>query len=230
MNLKEVLVVIPARGGSKGIPGKNRKLLGGKPLISYTIEAAINVFPLENICVSTDDIEIKAIAEKHGLVVPFVRPLELASDTASSQDVLLHAFDWYESNQFTAEIVVLLQPTSPFRTSQHIKEAIDLYKPPSDMLVSVRETKSNPYFNLFEENEDSFLSKSKKSEFTRRQDCPPVYEINGAIYIINVKSLKSKKIASFQNINKYVMSSIDSIDIDTTLDWKIAECLINEED
>lgn len=228
MDLSKVLVVIPARGGSKGIPKKNSKRLGGKPLISYTIEAAMDLFPIENLCISTDDQEIKEIAESHGLVVPFMRPVELATDSASSQDVLLHAVDWYESNQFSIETVVLLQPTSPFRTSMHIKEAIDLYNPSTDMLVSVKESKANPYYNLFEENEESFLIKCNKGEFTRRQDCPAVYEYNGAIYVINAASMKSKKIAAFQRVGKYLMSDLDSIDVDTHLDWKIAECLMRE--
>ena len=153
------LVIIPARGGSKGVPKKNIKILGGKPLINYTIEAAKAVFEDQFIYVSTDDIEIKNIVEQTGLKVPFLRPAELATDTAGTYEVLLHALNYYENLEYFPDTIILLQPTSPFRTAEHIKEAIKLYTPEIDMVVSVKETKSNPYFNLFEEDYKGFLKK-----------------------------------------------------------------------
>ena len=217
------LVIIPARGGSKGVPKKNIKTLGGKPLIYYTIEAARAVFEDKYICVSTDDIEIKNIVEQTGLKVPFLRPAELATDTAGTYEVLLHALNYYENLEYFPDTIILLQPTSPFRTAEHIKEAIKLYTPDIDMVVSVKETKSNPYFNLFEENVNGFLKKSKESDYTRRQDCPMVWEYNGAIYVINVESLKKLQISKFQKIKKYVMDEVSSIDIDNEIDFKFAE-------
>lgn len=220
------LVVIPARGGSKGIPRKNIKKLAGKPLIHYTIEAARQVFDEEVICVSTDDKEIKEVAEETGLIVPFFRPAELASDTAGTRDVLLHAIDYYEEKGYYPDTVILLQPTSPFRTGEHIKEALKLYHSALDQIVSVKETGSNPYYVLFEENEEGYLEKSKKGNYKRRQDCPKVWELNGAIYIINVKSIKKEEMSGIGRIKKYVMDEKSSIDIDTQLDWTIAEALV----
>lgn len=219
------LVVIPARGGSKGVPGKNIKQLNGKPLIHYTIDAARKIFSDSQILVSTDSEEIKACAEETGLKVPFLRPAELATDTSGSYEVLLHAIDFYRQSGATADILVLLQPTSPFRTEKHIKEAMRLFSKDVDMVVSVKETKSNPYYVLFEENEAGFLKKSKEGNFTRRQDCPRVWEYNGAIYVINVATLLDKTFAQFERVVKYEMGEKESHDIDDMMDWKIAEIL-----
>lgn len=156
------LIVIPARGGSKGVLRKNIKVLGNKPLIQYTIDAAKGVFDDEFICVSTDDFEIKSVVEQLGLKVPFLRPNELASDTAGTYEVLLHAISFYESKGYFPDTLILLQPTSPFRTSAHIKEALKLYDESIEMVVSVKETKANPYYILFEEDSNGYLKKLKK--------------------------------------------------------------------
>ena len=149
-------VVIPARGGSKGIPGKNSKLLAGKPLIQYAVDAALEIFDKEEIIVSTEDTSIKQIVESGGINVPFLRPAHLATDTAGTYEVLLHAVDYYERLHGPTDVLVLLQPTSPFRTSKHIKEALDIFKNSKniDMVVSVNQSKANPYYNLFEENKN----------------------------------------------------------------------------
>jgi len=220
------LVVIPARGGSKGLPGKNIKILGGKPLIHYTIEAARQVFNDNEICVSTDDFEIKNITEKIGLKVPFLRPVELALDNSGTREVLLHALKFYEDTNYYPDTLILLQPTSPFRTSKQIKDALEEYSNDIDMIVSVKETKSNPYYILFEENKNGFLEKTKEANFIRRQDCPKVWEYNGAIYIINIEALKKAPLNKFKRIKKYQMDEFSSHDIDTLFDWKIAEFLI----
>lgn len=220
------LVVIPARGGSKGVPGKNIKLLGDKPLIQYTIDAARGIFDDAVICVSTDSLDIKAAVENRGLKVPFMRPASLATDTSGTYEVLLHAIAFYEKQGSFFDTIVLLQATSPFRTSQHLKEALTLYDADCEMVVSVKETKSNPYYVLREENEAGWLVKSKEGNFIRRQDCPKVYELNGAIYIINVGALKSKSIHEFVRVRKYEMDEISSHDIDNPIDWLVAETLI----
>ena len=217
------LVIIPARGGSKGVPGKNIKLLHGKPLLLYTIEAAAELFPLNQICISTDDPTIKAVAESAGINVPFLRPAHLASDQAGSYEVLLHALEFSEQQGYQPDTVVLLQATSPFRNAQHIREAMLLYSTQHDMLVSVKVSKANPYYNLFEEADSGFLQKSKPSTYTRRQDCPEVYEINGAIYIIRASVLKEKPLSQMQKLGKYVMDELSSHDIDTPVDWLMAE-------
>ena len=159
------LVVIPARGGSKGILRKNIKLLGGKPLIQYTIEAAREVFPDELICVTTDDLEIKEVVERLGLKVPFLRPAELATDEAGTYEVLIHAINYYESQGYYPDTIILLQVTSPFRTGKHIKEALELFDDKCEMVVSVKETKANPYYVLQEENNEGWLVKSKEGNF-----------------------------------------------------------------
>ena len=221
------LVIIPARGGSKGIPGKNIKLLDGKPLIYYTIEAARAVFDDELICVTTDDIEIKKCVEQIGLQLPFLRPAELATDEAGTYEVLLHALSHYEKKGYISDTIILLQVTSPFRTGAHLKEALNIYTYEMDMLISVKETKSNPYFNLFEEDANGYLIKSKEMNVKRRQDCPKVWEVNGSIYIINVTSLvKNNSFASFKKVVKFPMDETSSIDIDTLVDWNLAESLI----
>ena len=224
------LIVIPARGGSKGVPRKNIKVLGDKPLIQYTIDAAKGVFDDEFICVSTDDFEIKSVVEQLGLKVPFLRPNELASDTAGTYEVLLHAISYYESKGYFPDTLILLQPTSPFRTSAHIKEALKLYHESIDMVVSVKETKANPYYILFEEDSNGYLKKTKEANFTRRQDCPKVWEYNGAIYIINVRALKASAISQFTKVCKFEMDETSSHDIDTLLDWRIAEIIINDKE
>ncbi len=220
------LVVIPARGGSKGLPGKNIKLIHGKPLIHHTIDAARLVFDDECICVSTDSPKIIEVVEQTGLKVPFVRPDGLSTDTSSTQDVLLHAIDFYEQKGISTDVVVLLQPTSPFRNDQHIKDALKLYNNSLDMVVSVKESKRNPYYNLFEEK-NGCLVKSKESDFIRRQDCPKVWEFNGAIYVINIKSIKGYKLHEFKAIRKYVMDEEDSIDIDNNIDWAVANAIFS---
>lgn len=220
------LIIIPARGGSKGLPGKNIKPLAGKPLIHYSIEAAREILADEFICISTDSEEIRSVAEETGIRVSFMRPPALATDTAGSQEVLLHAHDYYANHQnYNADTIILLQVTSPFRTGKHISEALKLYSSALDGVFSVKETDANPYSVLKEENSLGFLEPSKEGSFTRRQDCPKVYELNGAIYIINVESLKTKKISDFNKVKKYLMSKRDSIDIDDAIDFLLAESI-----
>ena len=222
------LVLIPASGGSKGVPGKNIKFLNGRPLIYYTLDAARAVASPENICVSTDSDEIIRVVREYGLDVPFKRPDYLATDTASSYDVIRHAIEFYEQKAMNYDRVLLLQPTSPFRTEAHIREAFSLYQPGLDMVVSVKIARANPYFTLFEENTEGFLIPSKPRNFSRRQDSPAVYEYNGAIYVMNVQSLKNGPPGTFLKIRKYVMTEEDSLDIDSNIDWIVAEAILSE--
>ena len=223
------LVIIPARGGSKGIPHKNIKPLNGKPLIYYTIDVARAIAPDDNICVSTDDDEIIKCVEKYNLKVPFVRPAELATDTAGTYEVLLHALNFYEKQGKQFDNIILLQNTSPFRTAEDVKKSLTLYSDDIDMVVSVKETSSNPYYNCFEEDDKGFLKISKGDGlFTRRQDVPKAYEYNGAIYVINPDSLKKMPLGTFSRRKKYVMDDIHSVDLDNMIDWKFAEFIIKE--
>lgn len=229
MEINDTLFIIPARGGSKGLPRKNILPINGKPMICYTIDAARGVTSDENICVSTDDLEIKQVVENYGLKVPFLRPEELATDTAGTREVLLHAVEFfkYELNRQFSKIC-LLQPTSPLRTTKHILEAHQLWNDELDMVVSVKESKANPYFNLFEEQVNGFLKKSKEGNYLRRQDAPKAWEYNGAIYFINIQSLQAKPIANFEKVKKYVMSKESSVDVDDYIDLKNLKAINHE--
>lgn len=223
------LIIIPARGGSKGIPHKNIKPLNGKPLIYYTIDVARAITTDENICVSTDDKEIISVVEDYGLKVPFVRPAELATDTAGTYEVLLHALDYYENHGRHFEVLVLLQTTSPFRRADQVKEALNLYSPKLDMVVSVKECAANPYYCVFEEDQNGYLHVCKgNGDIFRRQDAPKVYEYNGAIYVMNPEVLKATHMHKMTKRVKYVMDDFSSFDLDTMWDWKMAEMLMKK--
>jgi N-acylneuraminate cytidylyltransferase len=228
--MANILFLIPARGGSKGLPGKNIKLLNNKPLLHYSIEFARLFAPDENICLSTDSDEIIACAAQVNLAVPFKRPAALASDTAGSYEVLQHAVSFFENQGKKFDTVILLQPTSPIREKKHLLEALGLYTNALDMVVSVKLSKANPYYNLFEENKEGWLRLSKgEGQFTRRQDIPDVFEYNGSLYIINTRSLREKKsFTDFSSIKKYVMDEQYSIDLDTLQDWEYAEFLLKQ--
>lgn len=223
----KALFVIPARGGSKGIPHKNIKLLGGKPLIGYSVDVARQFADDADICVSTDDEEIASVVRGMGLEVPFLRPAELATDKSGTYEVLLHALDFYRSKGVEYDVLVLLQPTSPFRKAEDVKAALDMYSPDIDMVVTVKEASSNPYYNCYEKDENGFLAISKgDGKFTRRQDAPKVWEYNGAVYVINVASLRKMTLGEFRRRRMSVMDSVRSVDLDTEIDWLIAEKLL----
>lgn len=225
----KVLVVIPARGGSKGIPYKNIKSLNGKPLICYSIDVARQFTSDENICVTTDDDKIIEVVENYGLKVPFKRPDYLATDTCGSNEVIQHAWQFYADKGKHYDAVLLLQPTSPFRKVEFLKEAVELYDDSIDMVTSVVHAPSNPYYDAFEEDENGVLVLSKgDGSYVRRQDAPEVWQLNGSIYVINPKSLMEKGMAKFTRIRKYAMPELYSVDIDSPLDWKIAELVVSE--
>ncbi|MGO4821863.1 MULTISPECIES: acylneuraminate cytidylyltransferase family protein [unclassified Flavobacterium] len=220
----KTLYLIPARAGSKGLPGKNTKLLGAKPLVQYSIEFALqNLREGDELCITTDDEDVITIANKMEVSIPFRRPEEFATDTASSYDVIKHALEFYEKLGICFDVILLLQPTSPFRTQEDFNQLIESYDKDTDMVVSVKNSKENPYFTLFEENSDGYLKKSKESNFQRRQDCPPVYAYNGSMYLINTKSFKTSSLGEFKKIKKIIMPDERSIDIDTFADWNLAE-------
>lgn len=223
------LVVIPARGGSKGIPYKNIKKLGGKPLICYAIDTARKFTTDDNICVSTDDDDIIKVVENYGLKVPFKRPDYLATDNAGTNGVLLHALNFYEEKACRFDMIVLLQATSPFRRAEDVIGASKLYDDTIDMVTSVMPAKCNPYYDGFEDNAEGLLTISKgDGTIERRQDAPCVWQQNGAVYIINPSQLKAKGLAGMTKIRKYVMDEIHSVDLDNMLDWKIAEIMLED--
>lgn len=224
-----VLVVIPARGGSKGIPYKNIKPLNGKPLICYSIDVARQFTGDENICVTTDDDKIIEVVENYGLKVPFKRPDYLATDHCGSNEVIQHAYQFFDQKGIHYDAILLLQPTSPFRKAEYLKEAVALYDDTIDMVTSVKLASCNPYYDGFEEHSDGLLYVSKgEGNIERRQDAPCVWQQNGSIYVINPLSLMEKGLGGFTKIRKYAMDEIHSVDIDNPFDWKVAELVISE--
>lgn len=224
-----ILYLIPARAGSKGVPKKNIKLLGSKPLIAYSVEFALSNLTVEDeLCISTDDDEVIEIVENMGVKVPFKRPADLADDTASSYDVILHALKFYEEKGQVFDVILLLQPTSPIRTKEDFSKLIESYSCDIDMVVSVKQSKENPYFNLFEESSDGLLKKSKEGNYVRRQDCPKVYAFNGSMYLINTASVKKSSLSEFTKIKKVTMPEERSVDIDTFADWNLVEFYLKD--
>ena len=226
------LIIIPARGGSKGIPGKNIKPLLGQPLLAYTLAAARQVAPDERIILSTDSEEIRRVAEGLGLAVPYTRPAELATDSAGSREVIIDAMDWADAQGIEYDCVVLLQPTSPLRTADDIRQCMDvydLYAPGIDMAVTVTEAASNPYYNCFESGEDGFLRISKGDGLiTRRQDAPKVWEYNGAVYVIRPQAIREMPMGAMPRRAASPMPRERSVDIDTEADWRVAEYLLTK--
>lgn len=224
------LIIIPARGGSKGIPRKNIKPLDGKPLIAYSIEVAKAVAPdPANILLSTDDEEIAATARSLGIEVPYMRPAELAGDTTGTREVLLDAMDWADRRGISYDCVLLLQPTSPLRTAADAEAGLRLYSPDIDMVVSVMPSAANPYYDCFETDADGLLHISKgPGTYTRRQDAPKAWQYNGAIYVINPDSLRRMPMGAFPRRVPLEMPRENSIDLDTPLDWTIAEAIIKD--
>lgn len=229
MSRIDTLWLIPARGGSKGIPGKNLKPFCGRPLVCRAVDQALECAAKGDVVfVSTDSEEIRRAALACGNVAPFLRPAEYASDTASSYSVIMHALGEFFRRGRSFSRVVLLQPTSPLRTVDDIRRAADAWRPEMDMVVSVCEARANPYYNAFETGPDGFLHISKgDGSFTRRQDAPHVWEYNGAVYVISVDSLMRGPFSSFRKIVPSPMPSSRSIDLDTPADWTIAEKLFS---
>jgi len=215
---KKVLALITARGGSKGLPRKNVLPAGGRPLIAWTIGAAAGAEFVSRVVVSTDDDEIMAAARAWGGEVPFRRPPALAGDTATSIDVVLHALDQLDD----CDYVVLLQPTSPLRTAADIDAALMLAES-SDApgCVSVCEAEQSPYwmYRLDSEGRLAPLLDAPVAA-TRRQDLPPVYVLNGAIYVARVDWLRETRSFLGAGCIAYPMPSARSLDIDTPEDFE----------
>lgn len=224
---KKFLAIIPARGGSKSIPLKNIKPLLGSPLIAYTIKEALKSEYLDRIIVSTDDIQIAKISQGYGADVPFIRPKELAQDTSPTLSVIQHALLYLESEGYIPDFVVLLQPTSPLREVKHIDEAIKkMLDTDADSVITITKSEIHPYWmcKLKGDKVFPFIKTSKKS--LRRQDLPPIYKLNGAVVVSKREVILSGKNWQNQDIRAIIMDPIYSIDIDTPLDFYLAERLM----
>jgi CMP-N,N'-diacetyllegionaminic acid synthase len=227
---KKVVAIIPARGGSKRLPGKNIRPLRGKPLIAWTIEAARQSGVVDDAIVTTDDETIANIARKWGGRVPWMRPSELATDTASSMDVVSHAVDMLGSGRESFDFVVLLQPTSPFRTPATINHGIEISvhrggKP----LVAVSPAQSHPSW-CFRVLAEGILSPicSAEGVTLRSQDLSPAYVINGSLYVSSVDYFRRAKTFLCQDTSALIIEDRkEALDIDDEWDWQLAEFLGN---
>jgi CMP-N,N'-diacetyllegionaminic acid synthase len=223
--MKKILAIIPARGGSKGLPGKNIIDLCGKPLINWTIDEAKQVKYIDEIFVSTDDLAIKEVAGKNGIAINMLRPKELSQDDTLSIDVILDVLSHPEYAKF--EIVCMLQPTSPLRKAQHIEEAFEkFFDLEASSCVSVCENDFSPYWS-FEIKEGKLKSLFAEDSIPlRRQDLPTTYSLNGAIYIAKVDWLKETKSFLTKQTIAYVMGPQESIDIDDKEDLDLAKSIL----
>ena len=223
---QKIIAIIPARGGSKGIPNKNIYPICQKPLIAYTIEAAKKSKYIDNVVVSTDSEKISEVSKQYGAKVPFLRPDILASDTAKTIDVLIDALDRLQKNNEKYHTLVLLQPTSPLRSTEDIDSAIELFfANECESLVSVSEVKINPVLirKIVDGKACPILNQSST---VRRQDFEKYYRVNGAIYINKIDKLTGQTSLN-DNSLAFIMPSSRSLDIDTPDDIKEAEKIIS---
>lgn len=222
-----VLGLIPARGGSKGVHRKNIRDLGGRPLIGHTIEAGLNAESVTSVVVTTEDDEIANIAQNEGARVPFRRPDDLAADETATEPVVEHAIQTLEKKGETYEDIVLLQPTSPLRTADHIDQAYELYDAPkSDSLISVYQT----HDVRWERGPEGAQPVSETERNARRQDREPKYVSNGALYMTNVDLFRRATSLTVGRTVLYEMDEANSVDIDTPFDLWLAERILEDWD
>ncbi|RYX97703.1 MAG: acylneuraminate cytidylyltransferase family protein [Comamonadaceae bacterium] len=221
------VISICARGGSAGVPGKNIRLLCGKPLIAWTIAQAIESGVADRVFVSTDSEEIAAVARAHGAEVPFLRPAELATATAGKVPVIQHLVGWVESHEGAVESVIDLDPTSPLRDVEDIRACADLLDNDTDVVITAYESDKNPYFNMVERKDNGFFERVCKpaSEVLGRQSAPAVYAMNASIYAWHRRTL-SASLWDSPRIRLHVMPRDRSIDIDHPIDFDLVELLM----
>jgi len=227
-NMREhehVVAIIPARGGSKGIPGKNTQEIVGKPLIAYTIEAALQSRKIQRTIVSTDDEEIASIARSLGAEVPFIRPKELARADIPTLLVVQHAVKYLEgAGKHDVDVVVLLQPTSPLRDTNRIDEAVEkLLRTGADSVVTVCEVKHHPFWSFTVKGDRLYRFLESRTTITRRQDLPAIYALNGAVYVTRRNTLFEQNAIFGRDTRAIVMLPEESVDIDDYFDLFIAE-------
>ncbi len=226
----KILGLVPARKGSKRIPGKNAKLLGGKPLVAWTFETAAACKALDKVCLSTDDPALMELARDHGVDVPFTRPEHLCNDTASTIDVILHALDHYSAagDEFIA--VMLLQPTSPFRNAETLDQAVDAFHRHDGRrdFVSVSPVESPPQWMFYIRDNELTPVTAWSDLKGRSQDLEPAYRLNGSLYLTSTQTLRTEKRLVHPRCLPIQMSAgMESIDIDTMEDWRLAELHLN---
>lgn len=216
---RHVLALIPARSGSKGLPGKNIRSFHGRPLLHWTIAAARESGVAERVIVSTDDAAMAEIAQAGGAEIPFLRPPELARDETPMLDVALDVLEKLE-----ADALLLLQPTSPLRGAADIRAAAALLGD-FDAVVSVAPVKQHPHWLQRIDDAGGLRPYEASSEAARRQELPPVYMLNGAIYFVRTEALRRERTFRPARTRAYIMPPERSVDIDTEIDWQLAELL-----
>ena len=216
------LAIIPARKGSKGLPQKNKIKLGDKPLIEWTIQSAINSTRVSEIFISTDDEEIIELSKKYNVNLPFKRPSSLANDNSNISDVIMHVLNYYDQNRIDVSNIVLLQPTTPFRTSQDIDNAIFEYeKSNAKRLISVSEPIQHPYDFIYIENGKMRFLNSEN--LVGRQAYKKFYFVDGGIYISEKKSFYKTKTFLLSDTKMYTVNKSHSFDIDNEFDFKLGQ-------
>ena len=222
-----ILALITARGGSKRLPGKNIRMLGGKPLIVWSIDVVKDIPEICDILISTDDSEIAKICSEAGAYVPWLRPAELATDTASSVEVAEHALDWYEAEKGAVDGLLLLQPTSPFRTKKTVREGIELFRHNGlKPVLGVSPTHDHPMWTLKIEGDCLVPFMQDHGFGTRSQDLPRVFVVNGSFYLITPAELRvCRSFVGKKTIPLLIESAQEALDIDTEWDFKIAESI-----
>jgi CMP-N-acetylneuraminic acid synthetase len=226
-----VYALVTARGGSKGVPRKNLLPLAGKPMLLWSIEAARTSPAVNRVLLSTEDEEIARIGRDGGAEVPFLRPRELAGDTSPHIDVVLHALHWLEENESALpEHLLLLQPTSPLRAARDLDAAVALARqlPPPPAVISVCEAPLHPYWAQTVLHDGTLQPLYPEHEDTRRQDLPPLYCLNGAIYLTRVAVLLRERTLTPRGARAYVMPPERSIDVDTPWDFRLADLIMRE--
>ena len=225
----KVIAIIPARGGSKGIPRKNTKDLLGKPLIAYTIEAALQSEYLDRLIVSTEDDKVAEIAREYGAEVPFIRPKELAKDDVPIVPyVLRHAVqELVRRENFNVDIVIMLQPTSPLRKTRYIDLAVEkLINTKCDWVVTVSKAHPHP-FRMRRMVGDKLEPLFEGEDiWAQRQDLPPIYHFNGAVYVTWKDVIMEKEVFQDRDWRGIIMDEEDAIDIDTLKDFLVAETIL----
>lgn len=230
MIMRKILGIIPARGGSKGIPGKNIRLLNGKPLIYYTVEAARASELIDRLILTTDSPEIAEIGKSLGVDVPFLRPSELAQDDTPMMPVLEHAIRHVESGGWQAEIIVLLQPTAPLRRAEHIRLAVNmLNESKCDSVISVVEVPRHYVPDFVLKIEEGKLKPFLDAPLvTRRQDARPAFSRDGTIYVFWRDMFFEKHTIYGDDCRPILIPDHESCNLDTMMDWKEAEKMLRE--
>jgi N-acylneuraminate cytidylyltransferase/CMP-N,N'-diacetyllegionaminic acid synthase len=227
---KKILALIPARGGSKGLPGKNIRTLFGKPLIAWSIEAGLNSKYVDRVVVTTDDQKIASVAKKYGAEIPFMRPKELANDKSSSIDVVLHALDYLKKQGSEFDYIILLEPTSPLRETEDVDKSIEMLVNNRSGAVSIvgvsKVEAAHPMFDV-KINKRGLLEHYMGSfqKYTRRQEIDDLYFFEGTVYISQVKAFIEKRTFYHEKTLPYIVPRWKSIEIDDIFDLVCAEAV-----